>query len=355
MNPRLAFIVPGDPTQRTGGYLYDAHIVDELRALGWTVDVHGLPGRFPHADATARSALRQTLQALPADHTVVLDGLALGGLPEVAIEQCRRLRLVALVHHPLADESGIDPATRRCLLASERAALAAVHRVITTSAFTARRIAEFGLRAGRIRVVEPGVGALPEAAAEGDPPRLLCVGSLAPRKGQDLLVRALVRLHALPWQCELIGSTQRAPAYAQAVERRVAAAGLGHRIQLRGECNDETLHQAYAAADLFVLPSLYEGYGMVVSEAVAAGLPILTTTGGALAETLPAAAGVAVPPGDVEALTHALDALITDRERRLRLRDGARLARASLRSWPQAGAEFAHALAGVGDPPPSSP
>ncbi|MHB1375349.1 MAG: glycosyltransferase family 4 protein [Thauera sp.] len=348
MSTRLAFIVPGDPSQRTGGYLYDARIVDALRAQGWTVEVHGLSGRFPHADATARDALRGTLQALPAGHTVVIDGLALGGLPEVAIEQCRRLRLIALVHHPLGDERGLDPALRRCLLASERAALAAVHRVITTSAFTARRVAAFGLRAQRIRVVEPGVAALPEAAADSHLPRLLCVGSLAPRKGQDLLVRALACLHALPWQCELIGSTSRAPGYAEEVTNLIAAARLEHRIRLRGECSDAFLRDAYAAADLFVLPSHYEGYGMVVTEAVAAGLPILTTSGGALADTLPAEAGVAVPPGNVEALTDALAALITDREQRLRLRDGSRRARATLRTWPQAGAEFARALASPG-------
>lgn len=344
MSRQLAFIVPGDPTQRTGGYLYDAHVVSELRLLGWKVEVHGLPGRFPSADARARDALRHTLQALPAGHTVVVDGLALGGLPEVAIEHARRLRLIALVHHPLGDEAGIDPVQRRCLLASERAALAAVQRVITTSGFTARRVAAFGLRPERMRVVEPGVAALPEATADGHPPRLLCVGSLAPRKGQDLLVRALARLHALPWQCELIGSTTRAPAYAQDVASQISAAGLARRIHMRGECSDAALRAAYAAADLFVLPSLYEGYGMVVTEAIAAGLPVLTTTGGALAETLPAEAGIAVPPGNVEALAEALGALLTDHARRARLRAGARRARACLRTWPQAGAEFARAL-----------
>lgn len=345
MSRRLAFIVPGDPAQRTGGYLYDARIVDELRQLGWAVDVQGLDGAFPCADAVARAALRRALAALPSGHTVVVDGLALGGLPEVAIEHAGRLRLHALVHHPLGDETGLDPVQRRCLLASERAALAAAHRVITTSAFTARRVAAFGLHPNRVRVVEPGVAARPEAAADGHPPRLLCVGSFAPRKGQALLVRALSRLIALPWACELIGSLTRAPAYANALVGEVAAAGLSERIRIRGECSDRTLEAAYAAADLFVLPSFYEGYGMVVTEAIAAGLPVLTTTGGALAETLPPGAGVAVAPGDAEALARALAELLCDRNRRLRLRDGARRARTALRSWSHAGAAFDRALA----------
>ena len=347
MTRRLDFIVPGDPAQRTGGYLYDAHIVAALRGLGWTVDVHGLPGRFPDADATARDALERTLAALPSDRLVVVDGLALGGLPEVAIRHGRRLPLVALVHHPLADERGLSPARRHCLLASERAALAAAAHVITTSRWTARRLADFGLQQSRVRTVEPGVTPLALAPADGEPPRLLCVGTVSPRKGQDLLVRALARLRDTPWHCDCIGSSTRDPDFARAVAGLIREADLDERIQLHGECDDARLRAAYAGADLFVLPSHYEGYGMVVTEAIAAGLPVLTTTGGALAETLPPGAGIAVPPDDVDALAAALGALLGDRAHRHALRDGARKARAALRDWPQAGAEFAAALSGV--------
>ena len=347
MTHRLDFIVPGDPAQHTGGYLYDAHIVTELRRLGWTVAVHGLPGRFPEADATARDALERTLATLPSGRLVVVDGLALGGLPEVAIRHGCRLRLVALVHHPLADERGLSLARRHCLLASERAALAAVGRVITTSPWTARRLADFGLQPSRVRTVEPGVTPLALARADGEPPRLLCVGTVSPRKGQDLLVRALARLRDTPWHCDSIGSSTRDPDFAGAVAGLIHEAGLDDRIQFHGECDDARLRAAYAGADLFVLPSHYEGYGMVVTEAIAAGLPVLTTTGGALSETLPPGAGIAVPPDDVDALTEALAALIGDRARRHALREGARKARAALRDWPQAGAEFAAALSGM--------
>lgn len=348
MTHHLDFIVPGDPEQRTGGYLYDAHIVAELRRLGWTVNVHGLPGRFPEADASAREALAHTLSALPAGRRVVIDGLALGGLPEVAIRHAHRLALVALVHHPLADERGLSAVRRRCLLASERAALTAAWRVITTSAHSARRLADFGLDGGRVRVVEPGVTPSPLAAADGEPPRLLCVGTLTPRKGQDVLVRALDRLQGLRWHCDCIGSLTRDADFAATVAGLIGAAGLEHRIRLHGECDDAQLHAAYAGADLFVLPSHYEGYGMVVTEAIAAGLPVLTTNGGALAETLPAGAGLAVPPDDVNALAEALRTLIHDRSRRLALRDGARKARAALRDWAHAGAQFAAALGARG-------
>lgn len=344
MSIELDFIVPGDPAQLTGGYLYDAHIVAGLRAHGWSVRVHGLRGRFPQPDDEARRALDGTLAALPAGRTVVIDGLALGGLPEVAIAHGGRLALVALIHHPLADEHGLDAVVRRCLLASERAALSAVRFAITTSAHTARRMAGFGLRPGRVRVVEPGVAPMPLAPADGDPPRLLCVAGLCPRKGQDVLVDALDQVRDLPWQCELVGSTTRDPAFAAEVARQIAAAALQDRIALRGECDAGALRAAYARADLFVLPSHYEGYGMVIDEALAAGLPVLATTGGALAATLPAGAGLAVPPGDAAALAAALRLLLQDRPRRLALRAGARDARQHRRTWAQAGRDFAAAL-----------
>ncbi|TAH50544.1 MAG: glycosyltransferase [Betaproteobacteria bacterium] len=354
MNRHLDFIVAGDPGQLTGGYVYDACIVGELRSRGWTVRVHGLPGSFPDADDDARTALQRTLAELPAGSRVVVDGLALGGLPEIALAHARRLRLVALVHHPLGDEGGLTPVRRRCLLASERAALAAACRVIATSAFTARRLADFGVHAARLRVVEPGVRRMPPAAADRHRPRLLCVATLTPRKAQDLLVLALARLRHLPWHCDCIGSLSRAPAFTDEVARLVATAGLSDRIRLLGERDAKGLRQAYAESDLFVLPSRYEGYGMVITEAIAAGLPILTTTGGALADTLPAGAGIGVPPGDVDALAEALGRLLQDGELRLRLRDGARRERDRLREWSQAGAEFAAALADLPDAPPDA-
>ena len=344
MSRRVDLVVPGDPAQLTGGYLYDANIAASLRAQGWTVTVHGLPGRFPDADAQAREALDATLSALPAGRQVVIDGLALGGLPELAHAHAGRLDLIALIHHPLADEGGLCTTLQRCLLASERAALAAARTVITTSRHTARRLAHFGVRPNRLQVVEPGVRALPLAAADADIPKLLCVASLTPRKGHGLLAAALARVADLNWQCDCIGSLARDPVHAGTIAAQIAAAGLDGRVRLSGECTDDALCAAYAAADLFVLPSRYEGYGMVITEAVAAGLPVLTTSGGALGETLPHGAGLALPVDDVDTFASALRDLLSNREHRLQLRDGARRARSSLRDWTRAGFEFATAL-----------
>ena len=348
-HPELHFIVAGDPDQRTGGYLYDAHIVAQLRRLGWQVTVKGLAGRFPAVDAQARRAMDAALSRLADNSLVVIDGLALGGLPEVVLPHARRLHLLALVHHPLADEGGFAPAQQRHVEALERHALSAMRGVITTSHFSARRIAQMGRVDARIEVVEPGVEARPLAAADHTPPRLLCVASLTPRKGHELLVEALAMVADLDWQCDCIGSLTRDAEHAARVHAAITAHGLAVRMRLQGELDDAALRAAYTDADLFVLASHYEGYGMVVTEAVGAGLPVLCTTGGALRDTLPPEAGIAVPAGDVTALAAALRHLLSHPEARLDLRDGARRARTQLTDWEQAGRRFASALARLSD------
>lgn len=350
----LAFLVAGDPGQKTGGYLYDAHIVQALRALGCEVTVAGLAGRFPDADGTARAALDIALRALRDGALVVMDGLALGALPEVAAAHASRLRLVALVHHPLADEWGLDAARAVHFRASERAALTGMRHVIVTSANTARHLQrDYAVPAERISVVEPGVTRpAPSAQIAGAPrapaaiPRLLCVATLVPRKGHVVLVQALAALRDLAWTCDCIGAP-RDPDCAAAVRAAIAQAGLQGRIHLRGEVVDAELEQAWEQADCFILPSWYEGYGMVVAEALCHGLPVITTTGGALADTLPPGCGLAVPPGDVAALVAALRRMLVDPALRARIAVAAGKAAAALPTWPEAGARFLNALRAV--------
>ncbi len=349
-SPELALVVPGALDQRTGGYLYDARMVNQLRDRGWRVTVRELPGRFPTGDPEARRAMTEALAALPDGSRVLVDGLALGGLPGEVEPHADRLRLLALVHHPLAEETGLPPYLRHRLAAVEREALRAVQGVIVTSAFTGERLEALGVPDSRIRVAPPGTEAAPRAPgvdAPG-PPVLLCVGSLVPRKGQELLVAALARLEDRAWQCILVGSRTRDPAYALRVEERIRSEGLEDRIQLTGELGSGELASRYQDAACLVLPSHYEGYGMVITEALARGLPVVATAGGAVPHTLPFDAGVLVPPGDLEALTRALGELLESRER-----GGerwSRLAEAALRrgrelpDWTEAGANFARAV-----------
>lgn len=345
---RLTLIVPGHLDQPTGGYRYDARVAAELRRLGYGVDIVELAGRFPEPDQQARAALEDALRALPDRHLAVIDGLALGGLPEVAHRHSERLALVALVHHPLADETGLSPERRERLMASETRALAACQRILTTSAFTASRLADFGVQADQVRVVPPGVDRAHKGARgdSRDPKtqKLLCVGSLVPRKGQDLLVSALAGLEDFPWRLDCVGDSDRDRAFADTVNASISRHGLAQRIRLRGVQDQDTLDATYRNADLLLVPSHYEGYGMVVTEALARALPMIATTGGALVDTVPREAALQVPPGNAEALARALRRWFNEPGLRAEKRAGAAEAGCSLEDWTTTGHRFAKAL-----------
>lgn len=350
MSQRFTLLVAGDPAQRTGGYLYDAHIVSALRDQGWHIDVIGLAGRFPDADAEASKALAQILETLPNQTSVVIDGLAMGGLPAIVAQHAQRLEITALLHHPLGDELGLDAVDQQRFHRSELSALAAAQRIIVTSHFTARRLPELAAHYdlplnANIAVVEPGVAQAPisPAADAGEALRLLCVATLTPRKGQDILVKALAGVVGEQWLCDCYGA-ERDPEFTQRVAQLIGQHDLQTRVYLHGECDSETLESAYRNAHALVLPSWYEGYGMVVTEALAHGLPVITTTGGALRDTLPVDAGISVEPGDSEALQDALNRFCNDAELRHQLRQGAAKARDELSDWQAAGAAFAEAL-----------
>lgn len=344
--PSVHLVVPGDPAAATGGYAYDRRILESLRSSGWRTAVHALDASFPTPTRAALRGGARVLGDIPAGATVVVDGLALGGMPDLARAHARRLRLVALVHHPLALETGLAPGRAARLRRDERRALAVVRRVVVTSAATARALAGYRVRPASIGVVEPGTDRAPAArGSTGGVPHLLCVASVTPRKGHAVLVAALARIRGLAWRATFAGSLARSPATVRALRRRIEAAGLGGRVTLRGEVGPAVLARCYDRADLFVLASHHEGYGMAVAEALARGLPVVGTTAGAMPETVPAGAGVLVAPGDDRALARALEDVLTTPGLRARLARGAAAAR--LPTWREAGARFAAELARV--------
>jgi len=342
----FGFVVPGRIDQITGGYLYDRRVVEGLRAQGRDVRVHELPGRFPTADAAARDGAVALLEALPDGAVLCIDGLALQGFDPVLKRHAERLAVVTLVHHPLALETGISPGEAAVFAMLEARLLPRCRGALCPSPASAAAVRDYGVPADRIAIVPPGLDSAARLAEpqEDGPVRLLSVGTVTPRKGHVLLAEALAPLAALPWHLTIIGSLERDPETARQLRDSIAAAGLCARITLAGEAQPGSLGEAYAEADLFVLASYHEGYGMVFAEAMAHGLPILATTGGAIPDTVPDSASILVPPGDRDALTTALGRLIRDGALRRRLGAGAAEAAAGLPGWDQTAEAFGAAL-----------
>ena len=338
----LDLIQPGDESTLTGGYIYNRRLLEALAARGWRTTLHGLQTSFPLPTAAALEEAREVLAAIPARRLVLVDGLALGGMPELIEREAQRLCLVALVHHPLALETGLEAETAAALEQAECRALAAVRGVIVTSHATAGALTARAVPAQRIGVVKPGTDAAPPAGGSGgELLELLCVATVTPRKGHAVLVEALGTLAHRAWRLTCVGSLQRCPATVEGLRQQIRALRLDERVRLLGEVDATTLSSCYAQADLFILASHHEGYGMALAEALAHALPVLSTRAGAIPETVPKQAGILVPPGDSRALADALARLLKEPELRRRLAIGAAAARASLPDWEQAGARFA--------------
>ncbi|MFY7070441.1 glycosyltransferase family 4 protein [Nocardiopsis changdeensis] len=325
------FVVP-EPSAPSGGHTYDLRLAEVLG-----LDRVEVPGAWPRPGERDRAGLERLLAGLPRGATVLLDGLVACGVPEAVLPWAGRSRIVVLVHLPLADETGLAPAEAADLEARERAVLRGAAAVIATSGAAARDLAaRHGLTG--VAVAPPGVDPAPEAVP-GDGTRLLCAASPTPRKGHDLLFAALDRVRDLPWTCACPGL----PAVgggAWAARVREAARPLGGRVSLPGPLTGADLDAAYAAADLLVLPTRAETYGMVVTEALARAVPVLASGVGGVPEALGrdragARPGLLVPPGDPDALARALRLWLTDPALRERLRRSARRRRADLAGWEE--------------------
>ncbi len=351
--------MPGDVDDAalpSGGNVYDRRVARELGTAGWTVREHAVPGGWPRPGAGERSLLAGVLDGLPDGSLVLLDGLVACGVPEVVAPRARRLRLAVLVHLPLADELGPAPEVAADLAARERAALHAVGAVVATSGWAARRlVARHALPAGRVHVARPGVDPAPPAPGTGGAGGLLCVGSVTTTKGQDVLVEALAAVADRSWSCALVGPLGRDPGQVAAVRAAVARHRLDRRVRLTGARTGHPLCETYARADLLVLPSRAESYGMVVTEALARGIPVLASAVGGVPEALGRAPdggppGMLVAPGDADALAHALRSWLDDPALRRTLRHRARLRRGTLDGWTVTARRLADVLCRVPEP-----
>jgi glycosyltransferase involved in cell wall biosynthesis len=348
-----------DPATPSGGNAYDRRICDGLAASGWSVHEHAVRGAWPRPSAPERADLARVLRAIPDNAVVLLDGLVASAVPDVLVPQARRLHLIVLVHMPLGEtgraqpEPGVGGGEHAPSHTAEGDALAAACAVITTSAWTRRRLLDlYALPADRIHVATPGVDRAPLAPGSDAGSELLCVAAVTPHKGHDLLTHALAMVADLPWNCVCVGSLSRDPEFVERLRRQTREHGLDGRVRLVGPRTGDGLDAAYAAADLLVLASRGETYGMVVTEALARGIPVLATAANGLPEALGRAAdgtlpGMLVEPGEPVALAAALRRWLTNAELRQQLRQAARGRRTTLTGWATTAALISGFLHGV--------
>lgn len=303
---RWTFAIPGDPATPTGGYIYDAKVIE---ASGGTLTPLRLPGGFPYPSG---AELAETRGALLDAGPCLIDGLAFGALPVDLITSLPHAP-VALCHHPLGLETGLDAMAKADMIAAERAVLHLARHVIVTSNATKRTVMDaFGLSDTSVTVAPPGLDLAPAATGSGSDPVLLTVASLTRRKGHDVLVRALSRLGDQPWRAVWVGPDDRDANHVNALRCQIADAALSDRIEITGGVAEAALQDAYAHADIFVLPSRYEGYGMVFDEAMMRALPIIACAAGAAPDVVPPEAGILVPVDDDKALEDAISGLLAN-------------------------------------------
>jgi glycosyltransferase involved in cell wall biosynthesis len=290
-------------------------------------------------------SLATRLAGIPDDAVVLLDGLVASAAPAVLSVEARRLRLVVLVHMPLGQDATDDAVRER-----EGTVLSAAASVVTTSAWARRALLElYSLPGDRVRVAEPGVDPAELAPGTETAGALLSVAAVIPGKGHDVLVDALAPLAGLRWQCRCVGSLERDPMFVERLRRRVVDGGMNDRVRFSGPQAEAELARSYAAADVLVLASRAESYGMVIAEALARGLPVVAAEVGGVPEALGhgvngARPGLLVPPGDPAALRDALRAWLEDAALRRRLRVAARERRESLSGWSTTTAAVAEVL-----------
>ena len=341
------FAIPGDLRSPTGGYAYDRRVIELLPHFGVNVQHVKLSAAFPNPAPKDIKDADRLIAATPKSAALLVDGLALGAFPASSLP-CDGRRLIAIVHHPLFLETGLPHARKVELKASERNALQRADHIVVTSRTTARILAEeLGADPRKITVAEPGTDPAWRATGTGSPLHILAVGAVSPRKSYDHLVEALVPLREIDWKLTIAGALDRHPQAAETLRKKIEKSKFTDRITLAGKVVPATLDRYYESADLFVSASLFEGYGMVIAEAMARGLAIVTTTGGAAADTAHRSAALHVQPGNIAEMTTALRRALSDKKLRDKLADASWDLGRTLPTWHETARRIAAVVLGL--------
>ena len=330
-----------DPLRPSGGNRYDRAVCDHLAAAGWQVHEHPIPDAWPRLRRTGCEALRRVVSHIPDGSVVLVDGLLAVGSAPVLVPVAGRIALVVLVHAPTVE------------VAADAEVLAEARAVIATSGWLRDDLLRsYTLRPDKVQVAEPGVDPSAIAAGTPDGAQLLCVAAVAHHKGHDVLLAALSSLPDRRWHCRCVGPLDREPQFVAELRRQARLDGTDTRVQFTGPRIGRDVEAAFCSADVLVHPARIEGYGLVVTEALAHGLPVITTATGGLPDALGVAAdgvrpGLLVPAGDAAALAHAISAWLAYDDLRRCLRRAARSRRRGLPSWATTAKQIGQVLQGV--------
>ncbi|MBA2713833.1 MAG: glycosyltransferase family 4 protein [Rubrobacteraceae bacterium] len=338
---RIAFLTVGDTGRKTGGYLYNVRLISGLRERGFEVEEVVACGASLGEQRTAAPRLGSTFDPSGFD-AIVVDALArIAVSPHLHL--WRAVRPVVALVHELPGVAGGEPGNER----GYEEPLLRADRLVTVSDHGRNVLQGRGVSAERIHVVPPGFDGVPAdhgSRVEGESPlRALCVAQWIPRKAILTLVEAWTLSERPGAVLELIGETDADPNY----EIRVRAAidtAPPESIIVSGRVDDAALGDAYASADIFVLPSRYEGYGTVYAEALAFGLPIIACDVGPVPELVGRKAARLVQPDDKAALSTALDFLLGDPTLRAKMSKAASRRASHLPRWQDTVAGFENAL-----------
>lgn len=326
------FLVPegiDDDERVSGGNVYDRRLAEVMRARGLDVRLVRV------ADGRVQD-VSHAMSALPRDALVLIDGLIAVAASEVLAAHANRLRIVVLAHLVASAVPGMHDDGRTA--EREHEALDAARRVITTSEWTRSELVVRVLaEPDRIVVARPGTDAVPAAPGSEQGGHLLCVGAVAPHKGQDVLVHALAGMTDLPdWTCSIVGSLDADRDFASLTTAAIRSGRLTERVALVGVLTGQRLADAYGAADLVVAPSRAESYGMVVAEALARGIPVVAARVGGVPEAIAGSkAGILIPPNDPVALRAVLRRWQEDVGWRAVLKAEAMRSRTVTRAWDE--------------------
>jgi glycosyl transferase family 1 len=342
---QVTVVVPGPISTRTGGFIYDRHIAEGLKRRGWTVTVVELDP-VTHPLAPPLDSASPQFGAIPDHSTVLIDGLAFGTMPEIIEREAWRIRFVPIVHMALSATPGLTRGDGAWLSNLERRALKHARHVIITGQRSRAQVMAMAGWSDPSQVTRIPPGSRRPAAlttrAEGPSVRILCVANVTQGKGYDILLQALAPIADIGWTLTCVGNEQREPQTATRLRALAQELGIATRVVWRGELDDRALETAYAEADLFALATRSETYSMAVADAIAHGVPVVSTRTGEI-PSIVGEAGLLASPGDVAEFGAMLTKALSDAAVRQTLRARTRDAARTLPTWDEA----SDAMAGV--------